>query len=369
MSTAKLHETKPAAEPDAGTLFISVIMPVRNEEPFIAGTLDALLAQEYPAERFEVLVVDGESTDGTREVVGKYVDRDNRVTLLSNPKRWSSAARNIGVKHARGDVVLIVDGHCEIPTKQMLANLTKSFETTGADCLGRPQPLDVTDATLIQQAIAAARSSWLGHHPDSFIYSDQPQQVPAASVAVAYRHTVFEQVGYFDEQFDACEDYEFNTRCDKAGLKCYFEPAIAVRYFPRTSLGGLFNQLTRYGRGRIRLARKHPQTVSIGSLIPALFLLGVVLGPVAALLWWPLGVVYFSVLGLYVATVLIVSAATALRLKSWRLVPKLPPVFGVIHAACGWGVLREVLVPRQDHLDKSDVKRGNLNASTTEIAK
>ena len=85
-----------------------------------------------------------------------------------------------------------------------------------------------------------ARSSWLGHHPDSFIYSKEERFVPAISVAVAYRRDVFDKVGFFDENFDACEDVELNHRIDKNRLKCYFTPSITVQYCPRKSLGGLF---------------------------------------------------------------------------------------------------------------------------------
>src|SRR5690606_14914839 len=132
-------------------------------------------------------------------------------------------------------------------------------------------PLDVTDATPLQRAIALARSSRLGHHPESYIYSDQPLFVPAKSVAVAYRRQVFENVGLFDASFDAHEDGEFNYRCDEAGLACFLDPKLTVKYSPRNSLAGLFRQMYRYGRGRVRFAKKHPGNWGVGSLIPALF--------------------------------------------------------------------------------------------------
>ncbi|MGQ9576764.1 MAG: glycosyltransferase family 2 protein, partial [Thermoguttaceae bacterium] len=248
---------------------LSVIVPVRNEERFIRATVEQLLSQDYPAGRFEVLVVDGRSTDRTRAIVEQLAGQHPNVRLLDNPRRLSSAARNVGIRHARGEMILVVDGHCEIPSRQMLRHVAQAFAETGADCLGRPQPLDVANATPLQQAIAAARSSWLGHHPDSFIYADQPRFVPAKSVAVAYRREVFDRLGLFDESFDACEDVELNHRIDRAGLRCYFSPAITVKYFPRETLGGLFRQLVRYGRGRVRLMRKHPETRSLRTLLPA----------------------------------------------------------------------------------------------------
>src|SRR5204863_2792068 len=100
--------------------------------------------------------------------------------------------------------------------------------------------LDVRGATRLQRAIAAARASRLGHQPDSHIYSAAEGFVPPQSVAVAYRRSVFERVGLFDENFDACEDVELNHRVARAGLRCYFTPRVAVHYYPRSSLTCMF---------------------------------------------------------------------------------------------------------------------------------
>ena len=348
-------------------MFLSVILPVRNEANFIQHTLSQLVSQDYDPAKFEILVVDGQSTDNTPALVEAFArqhadkgtgsDQDDRclspfreqasIRLLHNPKRLSSAARNVGVRQARGDVVLIVDGHCEIPDDRMLSKLADAFETSGADCIGRPQPLDIRDATPLQRAIAAARSHWLGHHPSSYIYSSQPQFVPAGSVAVAYRRSVFEKVGYFDETFDACEDYELNHRIDRAGHRCYFTPDVAVRYQPRNSLRGLFRQLVRYGRGRVRMLRKHPETLALTTLMPALFVAGCVNGPLVAWLWAPLLTVYVALLLLYTTLVLSVSTGLAIRYRDIRLLPWLPLVFPTVHFAAGTGLILEALYPRR----------------------
>ncbi len=330
---------------DAQTLSISVVVPVRNEAKFIRRTLTQLATQRYDSERFEIIVVDGQSTDDTRTIVAEFVERYDNVHLLSNSRQLSSAARNVGIRHARGDAVVVVDGHCEIEDDRFLSKLAMAFSVSGADCLGRPQPLDLSDAGTLQRAIAAARSSWLGHHPDSFIYSSQQGFVPAGSVAVAYRRSVFEKVGYFDENFDACEDFELNHRLDRAGLRCYFTPEIAVHYFPRGNLHGLFRQMVRYGRGRIRLLRKHPDTFAIRTLLPAVFLAGGVLGLLVCWLWAPLAAVYVGALATYLAAVLTVSIMIGIRHRDLWLFPWLPVVFLTVHVAAGMGLLIEALWP------------------------
>jgi len=209
--------------------FISVIVPVRNEALFVQATVESLVKQQYPKERFEVLVIDGESSDDTPHVVRKLLASHENLRLLTNPKRLASAARNIGVRNARGEYVVVVDGHCEVNNSLYLREIAAAFQRSGADCLGRPQPLDVPGATLFQRAIASARSSWLGHHPASYIYADREGFVRPQSVAAAYRRRVFENIGLFDESCDACEDVEFNHRVESAGFRCFFTPATVVK--------------------------------------------------------------------------------------------------------------------------------------------
>ena len=328
-----------------GLPFVSVVVPVRNEARFIEGTIGQLVAQDYPADRFEILVVDGRSTDGTRELAEALAEAHPNLRVLDNPQRLSSAARNVGIRHARGEFIVVVDGHCELEGRGYLRNLAEAFRESGADCLGRPQPLDVTAASPLQRAIAAARSSWLGHHPDSFIYSSAEQFVPAKSVAVAYRRSVFDQVGPFDESFDACEDVELNHRIDRAGLRCFFTPKIRIRYFPRSSLQGLFHQLARYGRGRVRLRAQAPRDVLAGRLHPGSLAGRAGAGPLACLAWPPLWWIYGGAIALYAAIVLATSASLALRHREPRFLGWLPLVFVTVHAGSGWGILSELLRP------------------------
>ncbi len=243
--------------------------------------------------------------------------------------------------------MVIVDGHCELEDERYLARLASAFDRSGADCIGRPQPLDIPGATALQRAIAAARSSWLGHHPDSHVYSSKEGFVPAKSVAVAYRRAVFERVGGFDERFDACEDVELNHRIDRAGLRCFFTPEAAVHYAPRNSLIGLFRQLVRYGRGRVRLWRKHRETFSWGLLPPTLLVAGVIVGlPLALVSHW-LAAVYLTALAVYSVVVLVGSLAVAFSQRRFGLLVWLPLVFAVIHASSGAGVLLELLRPHE----------------------
>jgi GT2 family glycosyltransferase len=320
---------------------ISVIVPVRNEARFIERTLRSLLAQDFPRDRFEVIVADGASTDATVPIVRRLQAEFPNLRLLFNPGRLSSAGRNVAVRHATMDAVVIVDGHCHIPDRNYLKNVSAAFEESGADCLGRPQPLDVPNPTPFQRAVSAARSSGLGHNPGSDIYSDRPKFVAPQSTAVAYRRSVFQRVGLFDESFDACEDVEFNERVHAAGLTCYFTPAVKIVYEPRSNFRGLFYQLSRYGLGRAKLAFKHPHSLTLPALVPPLWAVWVFLGGLLSSVVPYLGRAWCASLLLY-AAVLLAAGVVLGHGQPRGTGRRIPPVFVAIHFGFAWGFWKEV---------------------------
>jgi glycosyltransferase involved in cell wall biosynthesis/cellulose synthase/poly-beta-1,6-N-acetylglucosamine synthase-like glycosyltransferase len=352
----------------ADSPFITVVMPVRNEARFIADTLGQLLRQDYPRERFEILVADGMSDDGTREIVARIAGEDGRVRLLNNPKKRSSAGRNVGFKAGQGDYFVVVDGHCHIPDDQFLRNISDCFEKSGAHCLGRPQPLDPPGLTPFQQSVALARASRLGHGGDSLIYGEFEGFASPVSNGAAYRREIFDKIGYVDEAFDACEDVEFNYRVEQAGLKAYTSPKLTVRYFPRENLSALVGQMRRYGRGRTRLYRKHPGLLSLSALVPACFAGGV--AAFVALLGLDLvfgfsaflSFVFFA-LGLALlayAALVGVSTVRICRESGWDHVWRVPFVFLLVHGGLGLGMWEEVLMPLRRYLARSRRADGPL---------
>lgn len=320
---------------------VSVLVPVRNEAAHIRRTLAGLADQSLPSDEYEILVVDGVSDDNTAAVVRDLQQTIPNLKLFDNPRRLSSAARNVGVRASRGEFLIVVDGHCEIADRDYLANVIAAFETSGADTLGRPQPLRTHRPSSFQKSVAAARQSWLGHNPDSAIFSDRPAFVAADNVAVAYRREVFDRIGLFDESFDACEDVEFNTRVRRAGLTCYFTPVIGVDYQPRATVRGLLYQMSRYGRGRARLGFKSPGTVTLPSLVPPVWLVAVIVGAILA----PLSLVVALGWGVFVLAygLVVIGEASRLRLHTMgTTVPRLAIVFAVVHAGFALGYWKEV---------------------------
>ena len=321
---------------------ISVVVPIRNEERYIAQTLGYLLKQDYPAAKLEIIVVDGCSDDRTVEIVQSIASAEPRVKILNNPKRLSSAARNIGAKAAIGEIVTFIDGHVFIDNDKLLKNTASLMADNKVAVLSRPQFLDTPENTFFQKAVAVARKSAFGHGLDSTIYAAEERHVDPTSSGASYKKEVFAKVGYFDEAFDAAEDVEFNYRVGKAGFQSFTSLKLGVYYFPRASLKGLFRQLSRYGTGRFRFMRKHREAISSGALIPALYFIGLAVLIVAAIVklsLWPVPAIYG---GLYVlgnlAASLLVSAKHGL---GYLFV--LPPIYFCIHFGLAYGFIREAV--------------------------
>jgi glycosyltransferase involved in cell wall biosynthesis len=330
-------------------IYLSVVIPIRNEERFIADTLISLINQEYPRNRFELLIVDGRSTDRTREVVEGIIGQypEVAIRLLDNPGILSSCARNIGIRGARGKLICVIDGHVSIPDRLLFRNMERLKDANSALCLSRPAPLDVPGLTGGKPYwIAIARKSWLGHSTKSFIYSEFAGFVDPMSAGFAYDRTVFDKVGYFDESFDAAEDVEFHFRLKQAGILSYTAPDLLIYSFPRESLAALLRQQIRYGEGRARLVKKHPDAFTKETLVPVGIFLVSILTPLALVLWPLLASPASGILilfFLYASTLLITGFVEAA--KRGRLFPAVYVALAIwtTHFGLGYGFLRELL--------------------------
>jgi glycosyltransferase involved in cell wall biosynthesis len=269
-------ETRPTDLARETAVGVTIIIPVRNESRDIGRLLDEIDRQASPPGGREVIVVDGGSTDGTKELVSVRASSRPYLEVVDNPRLFSSSGRNLGLRMARGTYVLFLDGHCSIPRNDYLVRMVEIFESTGATCLCRPQTLNRFAEEGWSRVIATARHSWLGHNLASDIYSDEAGFTNPRSAGAAYVRSQIAGLRGFDESFDACEDVEFNHRVARAGFPAYRHPDLRIDYRPRSSLKALFSQMVRYGRGRARLAALHPSETSWPLAVLTLVLIGVV---------------------------------------------------------------------------------------------
>jgi len=317
--------------------FVTVIMPIRDEAAFIARSLGAVLAQDYPPDRLEVLVVDGMSGDGTREIVQQTLKHANLSTcqpanleLLDNPGRIVPTALNIGLRQARGEVIVRTDGHTEI-APDYVRQCVAVLERTGADNVGGK--MTAVGQGRFGQAVSLATSSPFGVGGARFHYSDREEWVDTVYLG-AWPRTVFERIGGFDEELVRNQDDEFNFRLTQAGGKIWLDPSIRSVYYSRATLRGLWKQYFQYGLYKVRVIQKRGAVPSWRHLVPAGFVLGLVGSILLALLTrqscWLLGVV-----APYALTNGIASLWTARR--NWRTLPLLPLAFLILHLAYGCG--------------------------------
>lgn len=233
-----------------------------------------------------------------------------------------------------------IDGHTHIDNNQLLKNTARLMAEKSVSVLSRPQFLDTPDNDFMQKGIALARKSAIGHGLDSTIFTDKEMYVNPTSSGASYRRELFEEIGLYDERLDACEDVEFNYRVGEAGHKSFTSMKLAVFYYPRASLGKLFEQMKRYGIGRFRLARKHPGTLSLSTLLPAFFTAGMPVIGVLSILSNTILLLFVALLGLYILLILIGTFAI-LSKNGIKFLLILPLIYPTIHAGLGCGFLSE----------------------------
>lgn len=211
------------------------------------------------------------------------------------------------------------------------------MEVKNVSVLSRPGFQDTLGNGFIQNAIAIARKSFFGHGLESTGFSSESKYVDPSSSGTYYRRELIKEAEYFDEEFDAVEDFEFNYRLHKMGYKSYTAPELTIYYFPRDSLIKLFHQMSRYGIGRCRFMYKHPEAFSLTYLIPVVFLLGL---PILLLLslFLPFMLnIAIGVYGFYLGTNLLFSTFLSIK-NSFKYIAVLPVIFPIIHISLGWGL-------------------------------
>ena len=333
-SKAGLTPGREAPLPDAPV--VSVIIPMRNEERYIEGCLRSLAAQEYPRDRLEVLLVDGASTDRSREAAERVAAREGLpLTVIENPDRTTACGLNLGIARARGEVIVRIDAHAEAGSG-FLREAVSVLRESGADVVGGP--IDSAGRGLVGRAIAAAMSSPFGVGSAVFRYSHREQETDTVAFP-AYRRDVFQRAGLFAEDVDGGEDDEFHFRLGELGARILLTPRITTIYHPRESLAGLWRQYFGYGRAKVRVLALHPSKARARHLIPAAFATALaVSATAAAALRGPFLAAPAVAVGAYGVASLAASVAVARR-RGWRLLPVLPVAFACLHMGYGLGFL------------------------------
>ncbi len=335
---------------------VSAVVPCRNEAVHIQGCLLSLLQQDEPAGGFEIIVADGMSDDGTREILQKLAAADTRLRMVDNPGRITPCGMNCGIRASRGRWIAIMGSHNRY-APDYLVRCLEAARQTGADNVGG---LMLSEGKgLRQRAIAAAHHSFFS--VGGARWHNLEYEGPADTVFGGfYKRDVFDQLGLFDEELARNQDDELNLRLARAGGKIWQSARIKSFYSPRDSLSALFRQYAQYGYWKVRVVQKHTLPASWRHLVPGVFLVALVglfgfsaFSFILSALRHNLAIAVSNVsfqlsalgfLGIFLAyllAVLVASAQTASRAE-WKLLPLLPPVFACYHFGYGYGFLRGI---------------------------
>lgn len=317
--------------------FVSVIMPVRNEEKAIRQSVGAVMRQDYPRELMEIIVVDGMSTDKTRELLAELKAQDERIRVLDNPGRIMAKGFNIGFKQARGEVIVMMGGHAEM-CPEYVSTCCRLLSQRLAECVGGT--LETVSQTPEAEAISAALTSRFGVGSVAFRLGTNEHRYVDTVAFGAYRREAINGAGVLDEEFVRNQDDEFNHRLRKLGARILLAPEIHCRYYSRSSLSGLWRQYFNYGLWKVRVLQKHPRQMQVRHFVPALFVSALGFFLLTSSLSRFTKFAFVGLCGLYLAANLAASVQVALKnRRRWWLLPSLPVIFAVLHFSYGCGFL------------------------------
>lgn len=324
---------------DENLLFISVLLVTYNEEKYIERALGSLLSQDYPSENYEIIIIDGGSTDATLPIAKKTIegrikigDSLPEVRFLNNPKKILAAGWNIGIQNARADYVIRIDAHAAVLPDFLRRNV-ETMMSVDAICVGGRLITHADDNR--GEVIRDVLSSPFGVGNSSFRMSNRAGYADTVVYGL-YKKEIFERVGYFDEKLVRNQDIEMHSRIKRLGEEFYFNPEIVSVYYSRSTVKKMLQQA--YGNGLwnlIILRRNHAQ-LSLRHLVPLIFVCFVILSGVLGFFYSVIWTIESIVLLIYLIFAFVASIQKSRKLRRVLIMPAL---FFAFHICYGVGSL------------------------------
>ncbi len=341
--------------------FVSLICPIRNEEKFIENFLKTIFYQDYPEDKMEIILVDGESSDKTYEIIKKNFSSKNNLFLLNNPNKTVPYALNLGIKNASGDIIIRLDAHAVYPPNYV-STLVYYLNKLNADNVGGAWETIPANNSLKARSIAIAISTPFGVGNASYrvIKNEDSEYIPVDTVPFGcYKKEVFEKYGLFDEQLTRNQDNEFNERIISGGGKIYLIPSLKIKYFARENYSKLFRMFFQYGYFGPLVDIKLKRPTRIRRYIPTLFIISLILPLLLYLVFKPF--VYITIVSgvLYLIAVSVISIYEAIRNKNLLLVPYLICAYFISHISYGLGYIAgfiDFIIRKKHKTNKLDIK-------------
>jgi len=322
---------------------VSVIVPCRNEEKFITKCLNSIIQQDYPHEKMEILVIDGMSEDKTRQIAKKISQRNPIVELLDNPKKITPAAFNLGIKNAKGDVIIIMGAHAKYK-KDYISKCIETLLKYNADNVGGILRAKASKNTLIAKGIAYCLSSFFGVGNSYFRKGAKKVLKVDTVFGGCYRKEVFKKIGFFDERIVRNQDLELNLRLKKTGGKILLAPDIISYYYPKANLIDFAKHNFRDAFWVTYPLKFRLKTFRWRHLMPLFFVSGLI-GSGALGIFFPLFLkLFLFIIILYLLITIFSSIVIAIEKKNFRYLFLMPLAFASRHIPYGigsiWGLIK-----------------------------
>ncbi len=347
----------PSAPPGSGVTFV---MPVLNEEAYLARAVESVLSQDIDGP-LELILALGPSTDATDEIARSLASGDERIRLVANPRADIPVGTNLAIRAGAHPTVVRVDAHSALEPGYARRALETLERTRAANVGGI---MRAEGQTPFQRAVAGAYNSPIGLGGGAYHSGGADGPAESAYLGVM-RRAVLEEVGLFDESLRRGEDWELNLRIRRAGYRVWFDPALAVTYWPREDWLRLARQFRSTGTWRGELVRRYGRRNSVRFFAPPVLVLTVLLAVVVAVL--QLGGILAGGWALAASVVYLPLAAYALLMIGWALSPGAGPgwrerlwtviVLPTMHVAWGVGFLIGALRGARENVDTSRLKR------------
>lgn len=293
--------------------FVSVVVGIRNEEKFIEECIESLLKLDYSQDSYEIIIVDGMSTDKTRDLVQKYP-----VKLLLNERKNVAAARNIGVENARGDLVAFTDGDCKVDPL-WLKTLVSEMQNAPADvaCVGGPNLVFDTDP-VFGRVVGYAQETFLGSGGSAQSNNSTKKHYVSSlpNCNAMYKKNTIKEAGYFDERFVVGQDGDLNYRINKKGYKFLYVPEAKVLHHRRGTLKSFSVRMFKYGVWMGNLFKKHGEFVRWYAFLPSIAIAFAVFSLIVSIVYPAPIVVLLVLTTLYFVLVFVTSLQVIYKMKS-----------------------------------------------------
>ncbi len=330
-------EVQPTGTPAAARPRVSLIAPMLNETAYIAELVGDLAAQDIE-EPFEVVIADGGSSDGSRELLqAEAASAGVPVTVLENPQGHASAGLNVCIRHSVGDVIVRLDCHTRYPSDYVRLCVQAVRETGAWNAAGVFRAIGRTP---MERAVACALDSPFGGHNWTRKLVDGQRVEVDTNYLGAFPREALEQVGLYDEDLIVVEVEDLNLRLREAGGKVILDPEIRSYYYPRGSFQSVFRQYFRYGYYKVSAMSKHGQIVSGRSMVPVAFVVSLLGLGIAGTVSPNSRKALAGEAALYgLAAVAFGAVAVRNRRESAALLPRVVGIFPTFHLAHGLGMI------------------------------